>query len=337
MIDRIIKYASLDGVSGDEQRIREAIIQQVKAYCSYEIDPLGNLICFKKGMVTPQKRLMITAHMDEVGFIITGITQDGLLKFAPVGGIRASVIIGRAVRLSRTGHTGIIGTKAVHQQTVKERETVVPVEDLFIDIGANTKQQAEELIEMGDRAVFLTTCEQFGDGYLKGKALDNRIGCAILIEMIQTKLKFDTYFAFVTQEEVGMRGARAAAYQIRPDVAIVVETTTAADLSNIPDHKQVCALGKGAVISFMDRATVYDRELFDLAKKLAVSKKITAQTKNAIAGGNDSGAIHLSRGGVRTIAVSVPCRYLHSGVCVARYHDIVSVAKLTHELAEQLL
>ena len=337
MLRRIEAYSRLCGVSGDEARIRDAILEEIKGYCQYEIDALGNLICFKKGMVTPDRRLMLCAHMDEVGLIVTHVTEDGFLRFTTVGGIDRRVLLGRAVRLYRTGAVGVIGTKAVHQQSEKERETAVPVEEMYLDVGAASREEALSAAAPGDCAVFCTEFEEFGDGFLKGKALDDRIGCAILVELIRSKLKFDTWFVFTTQEEVGLRGARAAAYTVRPDYALVVETTTAADLSGVPEPKQVCALGKGAVVGFMDRGTIYDRELYARAYQLAVEKKITAQTKTMVAGGNDAGAIQTSRGGVRTLAVSVPCRYLHSGVCVVKKDDVTATARLTRELADAIL
>lgn len=337
MWERVEHYSRLNGVSGDESAVREAIIEEIKAYCQYEVDALGNLICFKKGMVTPDKKLMLCAHMDEVGFIVTHITDGGMLKFTTVGGIDSRVVLGRAVNLYRTGTIGVIGTKAIHQQTEQERETAVKVEDMFIDIGASSREEAMNVVRPGDCAVFCTDYEEFGDGLLKGKALDDRLGCAVLVELIRSKLKFDMYFVFTAQEEVGLRGAKAAAYSVNPDFAVVVETTTAADLSGVSEQKQVCALGKGAVVGFMDRATIYDRELYALAYKLAVEKKITAQTKTMVAGGNDAGAIHTSRGGVRTIAVSVPSRYLHSGVCTVKKEDVKAVLKLVYELTETIL
>jgi putative aminopeptidase FrvX len=337
MLERIKRYAALNGISGDEGLIREAIIEEIAPYCQYEVDPMGNLICFKKGMITPNKKLMISAHMDEVGLMATHITADGFVKFTTVGGIDPRVLLGRQVCFYHSGQIGVIGTKAVHQQTPEERETAVKAEDMFIDIGASSKEEASSLIKPGDCASFCSTVEEFGEGFLKGKALDDRIGCAILVEMIRSKIKFDTYFVFAVQEEVGLRGAAAAAYTVNPDYAIVVETTTAADLSGVPEQKQVCQLGHGAVVGFMDRATIYNRELYALAYKLGVEEKITCQTKTMIAGGNDAGAIQSSRGGVQTIAVSVPCRYLHSPVCVVKKEDITATAKMVWALSEHIL
>lgn len=337
MFEKIKLLSQLNGISGDEDRVRDWIIEQIAPYCEYKIDPLGNLICFKKGMMTPEKKLMISAHMDEVGMIITDVTEEGLFKFTTVGGIDQRVILGRGVNLYRSGLTGVIGTKAVHQQTAEEKNRSVRVDEMFIDIGASSKEEALSQVKLGDSVAFYGECESFGDGYLRGKALDDRIGCAVMIEMMQSQLKYDTYFTFVVQEEVGLRGATVAAYTVAPDVAIVMEATTAADLSNVTGAKQVCALGKGAVVGFMDRATIYPKDLYQMAFSLAEEKGIPCQTKTMVAGGNDAGAIHTAAGGVKTLAVSVPCRYLHSPFCVVKEEDVVSVAKLVDALAEKIL
>ena len=157
-----------------------------------------------------------------------------------------------------------------------------------------------------------------------------------MLDLIEKELEYDTYFVFNVQEEVGLRGARTSAFNVQPDFAIVLETTTASDIPSVSGNKRVCELGKGAVISYMDRATVYDRELYKLATETARENKIPYQTKTMIAGGNDSGAIHVSAYGVKTTAISAPCRYLHSPSCVAEIADIEACEKLTESLISRL-
>ena len=173
----------------------------------------------------------------------------------------------------------------------------------------------------------------FGNGFVRGKAIDDRAGCLIMMEMINGDPEYDAWYAFTVQEEIGTRGAKAAAFTIAPDIAIVLETTTACDITGVFGKKKVCELGSGAVVAYMDRGTIYDRELYALAIDVAQKNGIPAQTKTLIAGGNDSGAIHVSRGGVRTCAISVPCRYLHSPSCVIKESDF-SVVRV---LAEKML
>jgi endoglucanase len=174
-----------------------------------------------------------------------------------------------------------------------------------------------------------------GGGNVRSKALDDRIGCAILLELLEQDLPYDVTFAFLVQEEVGLRGAKAAAFRVAPDVALVLEATTAADLTGAEGDAKVCALGAGPVVSFMDRSTIYDRELYQLAFAQCQQMQIPCQTKTRIAGGNDSGAIHVSRGGVRTLAISAPCRYLHSPSCVANLTDIENCMRLTFAMIEK--
>lgn len=178
MMEQIKALASISGISGEEDAVRAYIEEQLNGICTMHVDALGSLICEKPGKPAP-KKLMIAAHMDEVGLIVTHITEEGYLKFTTVGGIDRRVILGRSVYLSKTGHRGVIGTKAMHQQTADERGKSVAVEDMFLDVGASSKEEAETIAMPGDPVVFLGECRAFGHGYLKGKALDDRIGCAL--------------------------------------------------------------------------------------------------------------------------------------------------------------
>ena len=330
----------IDGVSGDENDVREAIIEKVKDVCEYRIDPLGSLICFKKGRKKPEKKLMICAHMDEVGFIVTYIRADGTISFGNVGGIDTSVIIGRqvTVKSSITGEKlyGVIGSTAVHNLSKEQREKAPSKDSLYIDIGAADKAEAEKLVAQGDCAYFVSEFVDFGGKRVKCKAIDDRAGCAMMIKLMHEELEYDTYFVFNVQEEIGLRGSTASSFAVAPDFAIVLEATTAADIDGSSGAKRVCELGKGPVVSFMDRSTVYDRELYRLAFDIAAEEGFPCQTKSMVAGGNDAGAIHISGKGVRTIAVSVPCRYLHSPSCVISTDDYENSCRLVRILAERI-
>lgn len=331
-INKIKEMCNLFGPSGDESKVREYIIYNIKDYATeYRTDKLGNLTVFKKGKKTPQEKVMFSAHMDEVGFIIKNITDEGMLKFGVVGSIDSRVLLGKRVLIG--DKKGIVGIKAVHLTSVSERENMPS--DLYIDIGASSKVEAEKYVSLGDYGVFDSKSYEFGDDLLKAKALDDRLGCYILMELIKSELETDLYFLFSVQEEVGLRGATSGSYSINPDICIVVESTTAADLANVSKHRQVCSLGCGAVIPFMDRATIYDKTLFGVLKKLAIENKIPWQTKQMIAGGTDAGRIHLSRGGVRTAAISVPVRYIHSPSSVCSIQDIKSVWQLVNLFIEK--
>ena len=335
MLETIKELSLLEGVSGRENAVREYIINAVTGYAdSIETDPLGNLIVFKKGKNTPKNKVMLDAHMDEVGMMITHINSDGTLDFSCVGGIDNRVMLGRAVTVGENKVNGVIGVKAVHMVPAAEKLTMPST--MYIDIGADSKEEAQKVVSLGDYACFNSEFVEFGEDFIKGRALDDRAGCAILIDMIRSELEYDMYFNFAAGEEVGFGIAQTAFYKIQPDYAIVVETTTAADLADVPDNKKVCELGKGGVISFMDRRTIYPKELFDKAFELAEKHGIKAQVKSAVAGGNDAGVIHKTAGGIKTITVSLPCRYLHSPSCVLKKEDILESAKLIRVLAEEL-
>lgn len=321
----------IDGISGDEGAVRDYIISKVKDYCQYSVDDLGNLICFRKGRKSPKKKLMICAHMDEVGFMVTYIRSDGTLRFDCVGGIDPSVIIGRQVRVGKDRISGVIGSTAVHNLSREQREKAPSVDSLYIDIGAASKEEAEKHVSLGDCVYYDSEFTDLGEHCVKSKAIDDRAGCAIMIKLMQEKPDYDTYFVFNVQEEIGLRGSAVSSFSVAPDFAIVLEATTAADIDGVTGEKRVCELGRGPVVSFMDRRTIYDKELYRLAFDLA-----TCQTKTMIAGGNDAGAIHISGKGVRTISVSVPCRYLHSPSSVIDMSDLISSFKLVKNLSKRI-
>ncbi len=326
----------LCGASGNENAVRDYILEHVKdtAY-SVTVDPLGSVIAEKKGVKPAPKKLMISAHMDEVGLIVTYINEDGTMQIAPVGGVDAAVVIGRPVVVGDENISGVIGAKPVHLLSGDQRKVLPKFSELYLDIGAKNGEEARKLVSPGTHVHFLPGFVEMGGGKVRSKALDDRIGCAIMLTLMEQELPYDVTFAFLVQEEVGLRGARAAAYTVNPDMAIVLEATTAADLTGAEGDAKVCTLGDGPVVSFMDRSTIYDRDLYGLAFEQCKEMGIPCQTKTRIAGGNDSGAIHTSRGGVRTLAISAPCRYLHSPSCVADLQDIKSCLKLTAAMIEK--
>lgn len=324
----------LNGTSGDESRVREYIINEIRNYCDYSVDALGSVIALKKGKKIPDKKVMISAHMDEVGFIITYITEDGYLKFSPVGGIDPRVVIDRVVDIN--GTKGVIGAKAVHLLSSDEKKSAPSFDKMYIDIGAKNKEDAEKYVSLGDYAYFVSDYQEFGDGFVKAKALDDRIGCMLMIELIKSELEYDTCFCFNVQEEVGLRGSQCTAFSVQSDISIVLESTTAADLDGVTGGNKCCVLGDGPVVSFMDGRTVYDRELFNLAFETAKEKNIKVQTKTAIAGGNDAGAIQSAGKGSKVMAVSLPCRYIHSGSSVVKLSDIDETRKLISALLDKI-
>ena len=335
-LDLLKRLCLANGVSSGEDTVRSIIEDEIKDHAdSITTDACGNLIVFKKGRQRPENDLLLSAHMDEVGFIVTGVNDDGTLRIDEVGGIDRRVIPGKRAVLCDSGLTGVFGIKPMHVCPGDEKKRIPKLSEMYIDIGAADKSDALRYVSIGELAAFEPYYEET-ESALIAKALDDRAGCAVLIGMIKSALPYDMQFSFVVQEEVGLRGAKAAAYTADPEFAIVVETTTAADIPNVEASKTVCSLGKGAVISFMDRRTIYDKELYKEAFSAAKSAGVPAQAKQAVAGGNDSGVISTSRGGVRTIAVSLPCRYLHSPHTVAIKNDLTAVEATVAELAARI-
>lgn len=324
------------GISGREDAVRAIILREVEGYADeVTVDPLGNVLIFKKGRECAKTKVMISAHMDEVGFLVTAVTEEGYLKFTPVGGIDQRVMAGRGVLVGDRALPGVIGVKPIHLLEKDEREKAVPKQELRIDIGAQDQKEALKAVQPGDMVTFCSLFDS-SDGLIRSKAIDDRAGCAILLSLIKSDLPYDLHFAFVVQEEVGLRGAKAAAYTIDPQAAIVVEATTASDVAGVEPDRQVCRIGEGAVLSFMDGRTIYDREYYALAFQAAEAEGVKCQPKQAVAGGNDAGAIHVSRGGVRTLGVSLPCRYLHSAVGMIAKADFNAVEQVVREAARRI-
>lgn len=326
----------LNGTSGDEVRVRDYIINEIKEYSTYKVDNLGSVIAYKKGKKKPNKTVCINAHMDEVGFIITGITSDGYLRFAPVGGIDTKVCLDRAVTVGENRINGIIADKAYHLLEDSEKDKAPSFDKLLIDIGAKSETEAQSVVSLGDFAYFESDYTELGNGYIKAKALDDRIGCMLMIELIKSELEYDTVFCFNVQEEVGLRGSKCTSFAVSADISIVLEATTAGDLDGVLGADRVCVLGNGGVVSFMDNRTIYDRELYKLAMNTASENNIPVQTKTAVAGGNDAGSIQTSGKGAKVMALSLPCRYIHSPSSVVKKSDIDNTRKLLKEILKKI-
>ncbi len=338
------------GPTGCEDNVADLIRSQIKD-CADEIrrDKMGNLVAVVYGSchgTDAERRVMFSAHMDEVGFMIKNVNADGTLSFMTLGGIVGYALPSRRVTVGDENNRlpGVIGTKAIHQLKADEREAMPKVKELYIDIGAKDKEEAEHYVKRGDFATFDSEFVTFGSGnkYIKGKALDDRFGCAVLIELCRAlheraeKLPHDVYLAFTVREEVGKSGAETTAYAVDPQMAFVLEATAVADRSGAPHEKQVATLGEGPAISFMDRSTIYLREVYDFVLETAAARGIKAQPKRFVSGGNDAGHIHKTRAGIKTAAISAPARYIHTASCVIHEDDYNAALALVCALAESV-
>ena len=334
MLKKLQALCALCGISGDEGAVRTYLEEQIAGYpdiLEMKTDALGNLLVHKKGRERREQRLLIGAHMDEVGLIVTGICPDGRLSVDTVGGIEPDAVLGRSVEIPGVG-IGVAGSVPVHKLSAEERNKKPRKSDLSIDIGTGSREASEKLVSPGQSVCYHGPWTALGGGRVASKAIDDRFGCAVMLTLLSEELPYDTWFGFFVQEEIGLRGSRAAAFSVDPAYCMILETTTAADLDGVHGEKAVCRLGSGPVVSFMDRATIYDRTLYRLAFDTAAALGVPCQTKTRIAGGNDAGAVHITREGVHTLAVSLPCRYLHSPYTVADVQDMEHTLTLVREL-----
>lgn len=339
MIAQVKTLCALPGVSSQEDAVRQYVMQEAEPFADEMwVDALGNLIIWKKGAKSCKHKLMLAAHMDEVGVMVRAITEEGYVRFSCVGGIDRRILLGKRVSIGDRKISGIIGLKAIHLTTPKDRKKVPQLDEYYIDIGAKSREEAEGLVELGDCGVFVSDVVEFGDNMLKAKAIDDRVGCAVMLELLKEPLPMDCTFAFTAQEEVGTRGAFAAAFSVTPEIACVLEGTTAADTPAVDEHCQVCWPGKGPVISWMDGGTIYDRALFELLRTLAEEHEIPWQMKHYLAGGTDARAIQRTKAGIRVAGISTAVRYLHAPSSVASISDMehmLTLARLfIHKLAE---
>ena len=310
------------GVSGYEDETASIIINEITDSCdSVMKDAVGNVIAYKKG-TSPTKRVMVCAHMDEVGFGVKHINEDGTLDFDQVGMVN-TVLPSKKVVVGRDRIKGIISARPVH--LCKDKTKACAAGDLVIDIGAKDREEAAALGLLGEGACFDSDFVYMQGGLVKAKALDDRIGCTILCMLTRESFKEDMYFAFTVGEELGGVGASAATHRINPDVCIVVEGTTASDLDGVPDKDKVCKVRGGAVCPFMDGGTLYDNELYTCIHNYAKEHNLKIQVKSKIAGGTDAAKIQRSLGGVKTAVISLPCRYIHTSSSVAAIEDMESM------------
>jgi putative aminopeptidase FrvX len=331
------------GVSGFEDEVREVLRARVSPFVdSVTVDPLGNLIALRKGK--DSRVLMLDAHMDEVGFIVKWVDDKGYVRFAPLGGWDERILGGhRVVLRTRAGkkRLGVIGSAPPHILSAEERAKPIPIDKMFVDVGATSRQEASDLgVEIGDPFTIHYPFSEIAEGYVTGKALDDRAGCAVLIEtarrLAEEELPMTTAFSFAFGEELGLRGATTAAFHIDPAFALAVEGTIGADMPGIAEENQPTRLGRGPAVSVADRSIVVSPKVVRALEKIADENGIPYQYKLPTYGSTDAGAIHLTRGGVLSGIVSVPCRFIHSPVSTLRMNDFENTIRLVTSFVRSL-
>lgn len=329
MNELLQKLTNAVGVSGDEKEVRQLIRDLIADHVDeWHVDALGSLVALKKGTGESDLRLLVDAHMDEVGLMITDVNSDGTLAFSAVGGFDDRALLGKVVQIGRKKIIGVIGARPIHLLTGGQYDAIVDRDAMSIDIGAKNKEAANGKVKVGDKAAFVTEYEELGPTAI-GKAFDNRAGCAALIELLQgERYPFDLYATFTVQEEVGLRGAAVVAYDIQPDAAFILESTPAYDLPTKNDTSPNVALGKGASIYVMDSGTIQDPRLVSHITRTAESHNIPYQLRRPGGGGTNTAAIQKTAGGIPSATIAVPGRYAHTPAMMIHLDDYASVVKL---------
>ncbi|MGI6208769.1 MAG: M42 family metallopeptidase [Anaerolineae bacterium] len=320
------------GVSGDEGEVRDHLARALRGTVDeLRTDTIGNLIAVRRGTGRSPLRVMVAAHMDEVGLMVIGADSSGFLRFEPVGGIDPRILLASRVHVGKDRIPGIIGVKAVHLTEPSERQNVLRMEQLYIDIGAKSKDEALGAAPMGTYVSFDTPFhfmqgsrpqDQPPAGRATGKAFDDRAGCFVLASLLEQQFDFDLYGVFTVQEEVGLRGSKTAAYAVAPTLAFALEGTICDDSPKEEDVSPTSVMGRGPAITIADASVIADRRLVDLLIETAIAEDIPYQIKQPNVGGTDAGAMHLEREGIPTVAVATPCRYIHSPESVMDLTDL---------------
>lgn len=334
------KILDASGISGHEKEIAEIMKAELKKVCdAVEIDTFGNVIARKgKG----RKKIMLAAHMDEIGLMVKYITKDGYLNFIKVGGIDDRILLGQKVVVKgRNGDVqGIIGSKPPHLQRDEERKHTVRYEDMFIDIGAKSREEAEKRIAIADAVIFDTDCGNLHGNLYYGKAIDNRIGCYALIKIMEKlRVPAEVYAVATVQEEVGLKGARTASFKIDPDFAIAIDTTVAGDTPGIKETESSLKLGHGVAITVIEaagRGVIVSEHVREMFIESAKKNKIKYQLDVIEGGMTDGAIIYMNREGIPTGVLSIPTRYVHAPTGVFHSDDVASAVELAKAVIEKV-
>jgi endoglucanase len=332
------KLTETPGVTGYEDAVRAIVKTELARYCdTVTTDSMGNVIGLKKakfpkGAKRPKKvrRVMLAAHMDEIGFIVRHVDEKtGFLRIQPLGGFDAKTLIAKRVMVhGRKKCRGVIGTKPVHIMSDEEKKKLPSLDDLFVDLGLPAKA-VKKNVAVGDMVSLEQTFLDLGDA-VTAKALDDRVGVYVMLEALRRmkKCSVDIYAVGSVQEEVGLRGALVSAFGVEPDIGIALDITIACDLPGVGEAKQVTRMGQGVAIKIMDSASISNPKLVKRFRKLAADRGIKHQMEILPRGGTDGGAMQRARGGAAVITLSIPTRYAHSVVEMASKKDIEAAIKL---------
>lgn len=343
-IKLIKELCELNAPSGFEEDAREYLKKEMKDLGNISFDFLGSIICEKKGTENGPK-IMLPGHMDEIGFLVKHITKEGFIKFITLGGWWDQVLLGKKViiKTKKGDITGVIGSTPPHVLEAKDRDVVVKIKSMFIDIGAESKEEAEDTfgVALGDPIV---PCSEFiqmaNPNYYMAKALDNRLGTALMVDILKEFQNQNhpniLYGVGTVQEEVGLRGAQTAANHIKPDINFTLDVGIAGDTPGLESHNMNADLGKGPIILLADASLIPHRKLKNFVLETAKEMDIPVQLSTMVGGGTDAGSIHLSEAGVPSVSFGIPTRYIHSHNSIFNIKDYEYLKKLLIELIKKI-
>ena len=346
-LDLLRRLCLAFGPSGCEDEVAALIKEKIEGlYDELITDRMGGVIAVIRGNGKSDESLMINAHMDEVGFMVREICESGLIRFTSMMGPDTRIMAGRKVFVGMPGRLsrGVITLKPIHTVGRADRDKAADMDDLYIDIGASSKEEAEKYVKIGDYGTFDSDFVQFGENgrLIKAKAIDDRLGCAVMIELMQElysrdeRLPFDVYFAFTRLEELSQGGARYVSHKLRPKKALVLEATAVADIYGVPEASRVGVRGEGGAVSIMDRGAIYDRDFVRLLLETAKENDIPCQVKKFVSGGNDASLIQRAAEGTRCAVISAPCGYIHTASDVIATEDYFSIYRLSLAVIDKM-
>ena len=334
LVDSLERFSNACGVTGREEEVSDLLKTALKPHVDeIKVDKLGNVIGVKKGAKKGAPKIMLAAHMDEIGLIIKNINKDGFLQFSKLGGIDDRILIAQRVivHTEKGKRLGIVGSKPPHIMKEEERKKIVEVDKLFIDVGASSKEDAQKMgLKVGDVISFDTRFARITDDLVAGKAFDDRVGCCLLVEVMKELEEPDctVYAVGTVQEEVGLRGATVSAYHISPDVALAFDVTVAGDIPGVKEIEAPTKMKKGPVIGVMDAGLITHPKVLKLLMNAAKKAKVDYQLETGLAGSTDAARIALTREGVPCGVLSIPARYIHSPSSILSLSDVQKAAKL---------
>jgi len=338
-LERLKKLTEIPGISGFEEKVSDFISEEIgeKSDKSW-VDNMGNLIALKKGKGGDNRKLLLMAHMDEVGLMVKRVKDDGTLAFSTVGGVDPRVLMGKKVYIGKDMIPGVIGFEAIHLQEQSSVLKTPKLEQLSIYAGFSKKDEAKKSVRSGDPVFFSTEYKEV-DGHAIGKAFDDRSGCEVLMSVLEDlwekPVDYDVYFAWVVQEEVGLRGSGVAARQVEPDSSVIFEGTTAGDNPELPEPRWSTRLGQGPVLTYAHSGLVLDRRIFETITETAKSNGIPFQFKTRLVGGTDAARIARTTVGFRAGVIATPSRYIHSPVSMISISDFENVVLLAKTLVRE--